>query len=81
MTERRAVVVGAGINGLVAAHYLRRAGLEVTLLERADRVGGACIASDVTVAGRTQSYSLGASVLRWPPWEAVPESGSRTHFR
>ena len=63
MTERRAVVVGAGINGLVAAHYLRRAGLEVTLLERADRVGGACIASDVTVAGRTQSYSLGASVL------------------
>ena len=37
---RRVVVVGAGINGLVAAHYLRRAGCQVTVLERADRAGG-----------------------------------------
>ena len=59
----RVVVVGAGINGLVAAHYLRRAGWDVTLLERADRVGGACISAQATVGGRTQSYSLGASVL------------------
>ena len=65
MAERgaRVVVVGAGINGLVAAHYLRRAGCQVTLLERAERVGGACISGEATVEGRTQQYALGASVL------------------
>jgi phytoene dehydrogenase-like protein len=60
---KRVLVVGAGINGLVAAHYLRRAGCDVTLLERADRVGGACISAQATIGGRTQAYALGASVL------------------
>lgn len=36
------VVVGAGHNGLTAAAYLSRAGLDVLVLERRDRVGGAC---------------------------------------
>ena len=67
MTGARVVVVGAGINGLVAAHYLRRAGFEVTLLERADRVGGACISAEATIGGRTQAYALGASVLGLMP--------------
>jgi phytoene dehydrogenase-like protein len=36
------VVVGAGHNGLTAAAYLAKAGLDVLVLERRDRVGGAC---------------------------------------
>jgi phytoene dehydrogenase-like protein len=36
------VVVGAGHNGLTAAAYLARAGKSVLVLERAERVGGAC---------------------------------------
>ena len=37
---RRVVVVGAGPGGLATAMLLRAAGAEVTLVERADRVGG-----------------------------------------
>ena len=35
-------MVGAGHNGLTAATYLARAGRKVLVLERRDRVGGAC---------------------------------------
>ncbi len=57
------LIVGAGINGLVAANYLQRSGCNVTMVERADRVGGACVSEVATVEGRAQPYALGASVL------------------
>ena len=59
----RFVVIGAGINGLVAANYLRRAGNDVTLLESKNRVGGACVSSTAEIDGATQHYALGASTL------------------
>ena len=37
-----AVIVGGGHNGLTAAAYLARAGRSVLVLERRDRLGGAC---------------------------------------
>ncbi|HET7293418.1 MAG TPA: NAD(P)/FAD-dependent oxidoreductase [Vicinamibacteria bacterium] len=37
------IVVGAGHNGLVAAGYLARAGLDVHVVERRGVVGGACV--------------------------------------
>ena len=40
-TEYDAIIIGAGHNGLVAATYLAKEGLDVLVLERLDRVGGA----------------------------------------
>lgn len=41
MTNRSdVIVIGGGHNGLVAAGYLSRAGLKVTVLERLERLGG-----------------------------------------
>ena len=62
-TPHSFAVVGAGINGLVAANYLARAGHRVTLFERKDHVGGACVAATADIAGVTQDYALGASTL------------------
>jgi len=56
-------VIGAGINGLIAANYLQRAGHRVTLLERSDRVGGACVSETAVVNGMRHDYALGASTL------------------
>ena len=53
------VVVGAGPAGLLAAWHAARAGHEVTVLERADRVGG--LAASPTVAG--QRVDLGSHRL------------------
>ena len=63
MAKPDIVIVGAGINGLVAANYLQRAGCNVTIIERAHRVGGACVSEVAEVDGVSQHYALGASVL------------------
>ena len=40
LTGRRVAIVGSGPAGLAAAQQLRRAGHEVVVMERADRIGG-----------------------------------------
>ena len=42
-----AIVIGAGHNGLVNAAYLAKDGLSVLVLERLDRIGGACTTDEV----------------------------------
>ncbi len=38
---KHAVIIGAGLTGLTTAHYLKKAGWRVTLMERDNRAGGA----------------------------------------
>lgn len=42
-----AIIIGAGHNGLVTAGYLAKEGLRVLVLERLDKVGGACVTEEI----------------------------------
>jgi predicted NAD/FAD-binding protein len=55
-------IIGAGVSGLTAAHYLDRAH-DVTLFESAERLGGHAHTVDVTEGGRTVSMDTGFLVF------------------
>jgi len=59
-----AIVVGAGHNGLVTAAYLARAGLRTLVLERRDRIGGACVTEEPWPGYRVSRAAYVAGLLR-----------------
>ena len=59
-----AIIVGAGHNGLVAAHYLAKEGLSVLVLERREFVGGACITEELFPGFRISSCSYVCHLLQ-----------------
>ena len=58
-TRKRVIVVGAGLAGLAAADLLQRAGLDVTVVEARQRIGGRVFTLD-DVPGRPET---GANVI------------------
>ena len=63
MKQKNILIVGAGINGLVAANYLQRQGCHVTIIDQANRLGGACVSEEMSYNKIPHKYALGASVL------------------
>lgn len=69
MTNRNAIVVGAGHNGLVAACYLAKSGYQVLVLEKQARIGGAadtrCIQEGFFVPGCAHlTYQMDPGVIK-----------------
>lgn len=58
-----AIVIGAGHNGLVCGCYLARAGLKVLIVERSDRIGGACVTEELFPGFRISTASYALSLL------------------
>src|SRR5207247_7575045 len=58
------VIIGAGHNGLVAANYLARAGLRVIVIERSDRVGGACVTDEIAPGFRVSAAAYVTGLFR-----------------
>jgi phytoene dehydrogenase-like protein len=62
------IVIGGGHNGLVAAFYLARAGLETLVLERREILGGCCVTEEIDPVAapgcRVSTASYMASMLR-----------------
>lgn len=62
MNDRDVVVIGGGHNGLVAAAFLAKAGLKPLVLERADRVGGCAITTEIAPGFRCPTLSHRAAI-------------------
>lgn len=57
------IIIGSGINALVAAALLSRKGKKVTLLERSDRAGGCMRTEEVTLPGFSHDVMAATFVL------------------
>lgn len=61
---RDAIVIGGGHNGLVAAAYLAKSGMDVLVLERRHIVGGAAVTEEIVPGFKFSRASYLAGLLR-----------------
>src|ERR1700722_1881083 len=72
---RDVLILGAGHNGLVAAVFLARAGLRVTVVEEKATVGGACKTERPFARAPNLATSTGAYLLGLMPPELIAKLG------
>ena len=71
----KVIIVGAGINGLVAANYLVKNGFDVSVIEKKPYTGGACIKDTVEIGNKKIDFAYGATVLGMMPDFIFEETG------
>lgn len=76
MERHDAIVIGAGLNGLVAAAYLAQAGLDVLVLDRAAGPGGLASEHEIAPGYRLPRFTVGSGGL--PP-RIVSDLGLADH--
>ena len=85
MSSKRydAVIIGAGHNGLVAAGYLAKNGLSTLVLERSDRIGGACVTTELIPGFKVSMAAQVLGMLRQRIIEdlELEQHGLRFRFR
>ncbi|MGV8996437.1 MAG: phytoene desaturase family protein [Parvibaculaceae bacterium] len=59
MERHDAIIIGGGLNGLTAAAYLARAGVDVLLVERNERLGSAAAGYEIRPGFHMPRFSLG----------------------
>ena len=73
--EHRTLIIGGGIAGLVSALELAIAGLDVTVVERADRIGGKL--HQVNVGGLGVDSGPTVFTMRWVFDALFEKAGTR----
>ena len=73
--KKNVVIVGAGVNGLVAANYLNKHDFNVTILEKKNCVGGACVKDSTIIDNKKIDFAQGATVLGMMPNFIYKETG------
>ncbi|XP_075830244.1 pyridine nucleotide-disulfide oxidoreductase domain-containing protein 2 [Microtus pennsylvanicus] len=81
--EYDAVVIGAGHNGLVAAAYLQRFGVNTVVLERRHVIGGAAVTEEIIPGFKFSRASYLLSLLRPQIYTdlELKKHGLKLHFR
>jgi monoamine oxidase len=80
MNDNEILIVGAGMAGLTAARRLAEAGLQVTVLEAREHIGGRIL----TQRAGEHAIELGAEFVHGRPselWALIAEAGAETYER
>ena len=72
---KKVIIIGSGVNGLVAANYLIKSGFDVTIIEKKSITGGACIKDTVKIKDKEIEFAYGATVLGMMPDFIFEETG------
>lgn len=79
--EHDVIVAGGGHNGLTAATYLAKAGLDVLVLEEKDEVGGGVVTEEVTLPGfRHDLHAIAHIFIQGNPMIVDDELGLRSEY-